>query len=260
MGKKHGAGGGDRYEDRSENNRQQEVSSEDLSEYIHAVRPGVLVVIIALLIMLAGVIVWGFVGSLPVTETVTGLVVDTSAYYEMDPDAKDLQNRKVVQMTGSEDSKEADSEGSHERQSELVGESTQEANSESTHALQTETDADTVVESIGEKEEMLVFSFVDAATSSGEAIRELGDEVTLKMPDQSTYTGTIEIRGLAPISMEEAKKLLFNNGWVVDQCVTQNYNWWLIIRPTQDISKYAFTLAEVTLLTDEVEPIQFLMK
>ncbi|MER2056453.1 MAG: hypothetical protein ABTB30_14310, partial [Clostridia bacterium] len=208
----------------------------------------------------AGLIVWGFVGSLPVTETVTGLVVDTSAYYEMDPYAKDLQNRKVVQMTGSEDSKEADSEGSHERQSELVGESTQEANSESTHELQTETAADTVLASDGENGEILVFCFVDASKYSGEAIRELGDEVTLKMPDQSTYTGTIEIRGLAPISMEEAKKLLFNNGWVVDQCVTQNYNWWLIIRPTQDISKYAFTLAEVTLLTDEVEPIQFLMK
>ena len=59
--------------------------------------------------------------------------------------------------------------------------------------------------------------------------------------------------------MEEAKKVLFGNDWVTEQCVKQNYNWCLVIRPSEDLSQYVFTLAEVTLLTDEVAPISFLL-
>ena len=34
----------------------------------------------------------------------------------------------------------------------------------------------------------------------------------------------------------------------------------LTIRPDEDLGQYAFTLSEVTLLTEEVPPIRFLMK
>ena len=204
MGKKH------RPDDREEeafsrNKRQQEASQEDLSEYIHACRPGVLAVIIALLVLLAAVIIWGFVGTLPVTETVTGLVVDRDVYVEKYPETESV-------LPEAEDG------------------------------------------------QMLVLCFVDASRFNGQAIKAFGDEAVLKMPDQTTYKGRIETRYMVPMSMEEAKGLLFDNEWVKEQCVKQNYNWMLIVSPTQDLSQYAFTLAEVTLLTEEVPPIRFLMK
>lgn len=189
----------------SRDKRQQEASQEDLSEYIHACRPSVLAVIIALLVLLTAVIIWGFVGTLPVTETVTGLVVDRDDYLKEYP----------------------------ERESMLPE---------------------------AENGRGLILCFVDASRFNGEAIKEFGDEVVLKMPDQTTYKGRIETRYMVPMSMEEAKALLFDNEWVREQCVKQNYNWMLIISPTQDLSQYAFTLAEVTLLTEEVPPIRFLMK
>ena len=52
-------------------------SSENLDEYIRVSKPGTKVVLAALLIVLASVLVWGFTGKLPVTETVKGLVVNT---------------------------------------------------------------------------------------------------------------------------------------------------------------------------------------
>ena len=60
--------------------------------------------------------------------------------------------------------------------------------------------------------------------------------------------------------MEKAKHILFDNEWVLEKCVSQDYNWFLVIRPEEDLSRYAFTLAEVTLLTEEVAPIRFLMR
>ena len=204
MGKKHRPD--DREEEEfSRNKRQQEASQEDLSEYIHACRPGVLAVIIALLVLLAAVIIWGFVGTLPVTETVTGLVVDRDTYVEKYPETENL-------LPEAEDG------------------------------------------------EMLILCFVDASRFNGQAIKEFGDKAGLKMPDQTTFTGMIGTRSQAPVSRERARDILFDNGWVLDKCVRQDYNWLLVIRPDEDISQYTFTLAEVTLLTDEVAPIRFLMR
>lgn len=219
MGKKHRENDWD-DEDRSRKNRQNEVSQEDLSEYIHAGSPGLLVVIFSLLVLLAAVIVWGFVGTLPVTETVTGLVIDTSKYagmeFELD---KGSTKGQAAEEQAAEEQAAADGEG-----------------------------------------EYLVLCFVDASRFNGQAIKEFGDEAVLKMPDQQTFKGKIEIRHMEPISMERAKRILFDNEWVLERCVKQDYNWLLVIRPTEDFKDYAFTLAEVTLLTEEVPPIQFLMR
>lgn len=86
-------------DDKSRNDRQPAASKEDLSEYIHACRPGIIVVIAALLLMLIAVIVWGFVGTLPVTETVNGAVIDMSKYAQIGtPEAKSFYEKlqKVV--------------------------------------------------------------------------------------------------------------------------------------------------------------------
>lgn len=177
---------------------------EDLDAYIHVSSPGVLAVVVSLLVMLISVIVWGFAGTLPVTETVTGLVVDYATFEKNKP----------------------------EFMKEIAPE---------------------------EKGGIVVFCFVDASRYNGQAIKEFDDDAVLKLPDQSTCKGTIELRVGVPLSMQQAQAILFDNEWVTERCVAQNYNWWLIIRPEEDLSKYAFTLAEVTLLTEEVPPIQFLM-
>ncbi len=203
MGKKHRQNDWAGEEGRSRNMVNPEGAGEDLREYIHTAGPGVLVVIAALLILLTAVIVWGFVGTLPVTETVTGIVVDMSRYAEMNPD-ENLPSADAGNIQ--------------------------------------------------------VLCFLDASRFNGQDIKEFGDNVVLKMADQTTGKGTIVSCSEAPLSMEEAKKLLFNNDWVLEKCVSDNYNWLLAILPEEDMSQYAFTLAEVTILTEEVPPIHFLMR
>ena len=190
-------------EERFRDQRDQAGTREELNEYIHITSPGTHIVIISLLILLVSLIIWGFAGTLPVTETVNGLVIDKEQYGRLNPEKANLV---------------ADAEG-----------------------------------------EILILCFVDASRYNGQAIREFGNQATFKMPDQSTFAGTIETKLQAPISMEEAKHILFDNEWVLEKCVSQDYNWLLMIRPEEDLSKYIFTLAEVTLLTEEVAPIRFLM-
>ena len=52
-------------------------SGDGLNDYIRVSSPGVLVIIGALSLVLVATIVWGFIGKIPVTTTVTGCVVDT---------------------------------------------------------------------------------------------------------------------------------------------------------------------------------------
>ena len=80
MGKKHGKSRWDGEENRFRDQRGQEESQEELNEYIRVTSPGTIVMIVSLLVLLAALIIWGFVGTLPVTETVTGLVTDASMY------------------------------------------------------------------------------------------------------------------------------------------------------------------------------------
>ena len=205
MGEKNRQNDWDQKEEGHSGPGSREGGQEELSEYIRVTSPGVLVVIVSLLVLLTTVIIWGFAGTLPVTETVTGVVVDTARYAQLYPDQAD----KIPAV---------------------------------------------------EEGEIVVFCFVDASRYNGQAIREFGDDAELRMPDQNTYKGKIETRVMVPVSMEEAGKILFNNEWVLEKCVSQNYNWFLVIRPTEDLSRYTFTLSEVTLLTEEVAPIHFLMK
>jgi len=205
MGKHKQKGSYSAKEDLTANEAMREKPQEELDEYIRVSRPGVIVVIISLLVILAAVIAWGFVGTLPVTETVTGPVIDPTYYsktvLEKNPYFKKIDDKAIR-----------------------------------------------------------IFCFIDASRYNGLAIEAFGEEVVLKMPDQKTFKGKIETHIKAPISREEAQKILFGNEWVTEQCVKQNYSWWLVIRPEENMKDYTFTLSEVTILTDEVAPITFLMR
>lgn len=196
MGKKHKG-----YSEKKDYGKEEgfEGTQEELDEYIRVSRPSVVVVVVSLLIALIAVIVWGFIGTLPVTETVLGLVVDTSAYKTYYPDTtEDLEEGRIF-----------------------------------------------------------ILCFVDASRYNGQAISDFGDDVVIKMPDQKTFKGKIEAVSLSPLSREESKKLLFDNEWVTEQCVTTNYNWYMSVVCEDDLSSYVFTLAEVTFVTEEVPPIEF---
>ena len=208
MRKKHRKNPWDKEEESLSGQEDQGAGQEDLNEYIRVASPGTFAVILSLLFLLVSTIIWGVTGTLPVTETVSGLIVDTSQYNLIYPVKK-----------------------------------------EETEPVPKEDEG-----------EILVLCFVDASRFNGQAILEFGDQATLKMPDQSTFTGTIKTRFKKPISREEAKNILFDNEWVLEKCVSQDYNWLLEISPDEDLSRYSFTLAEVTLLTEEVAPIRFLMR
>ena len=57
------------------------VSPEKMNEYIRTGGPGIIFIVAALLIVVIALIVWGFAGTLPVTESVTGLVDPNSGYH-----------------------------------------------------------------------------------------------------------------------------------------------------------------------------------
>ncbi len=52
------------------------VSTNELDDYIHIASPGVLMAVMAMLIVVGAIIVWGFTGTLPVKESVTGVTLD----------------------------------------------------------------------------------------------------------------------------------------------------------------------------------------
>ena len=51
-------------------------SGDGLDDYIRVSSPGLLIIIGAMLLVLVATVVWGFIGKIPVTTTVTGCVVD----------------------------------------------------------------------------------------------------------------------------------------------------------------------------------------
>jgi hypothetical protein len=179
--------------------------------------------------MLIAVLVWGFVGTLPVTETVNGLVIDASEYDQ-------------IRSSG-------DRVLSEEMLDDLILE---------TEPTEEETEE---TEETDEKDnQIVVICFVDASRYNREAIKKFRNDVVLKMPDQKTFKGKIEVRYMAPVSIDKAKKIFFGNEWMLKKCVPQDYNWLLFIRSDEDLSDYNLSLSEVTFVTEEVPPIRFLMK
>lgn len=81
-------------------------SSESLDEYIRVGKPGIYVVLGAMLLVLAAVIIWGLIGKLPVTETVKALAVDTEMVkkYYQNGDMKHSPNIEAyLRMLAKED-------------------------------------------------------------------------------------------------------------------------------------------------------------
>lgn len=105
-----------------------------------------------------------------------------------------------------------------------------------------------------------ILCFVDSTKYSAEQIEKFGNDVTITMPDRTTYKGVIERVTEYPLSRDETRGYLKNGEWVAEQCVNSNYSWGLAIHVHEDISGRLFTTPEVTIITDEVPPIRFLAR
>lgn len=175
-------------------------SGDGLDDYIRVSSPGLLVIVGAMSLVLVATVVWGFIGRIPVTITVTGCVVDSEPLVENQTQANDEGKRPWV------------------------------------------------------------ICFVDSSKYSAEQIERFGDDVTITMPDHTTFKGNIESVFPYPLSKDEARLYLKNSDWVVEQCVTSNYSWGIAVRVNKDISGHLFTTPQVTIITDEVPPIRFLTR
>lgn len=105
-----------------------------------------------------------------------------------------------------------------------------------------------------------VVCYVDSSKYSAEQITKFGDNVTIRMPDRTTFKGKIEIVSPNPMSREEAGQYLQDGEWVAEQCVSSDYSWGIAIRIHDDISDHMFTTPQVTIITDEFPPIRFLAR
>ena len=105
-----------------------------------------------------------------------------------------------------------------------------------------------------------VVCFVDSSQYSAEQIEQFGDDVTISMPDRSTFKGKIEAVSAYPLSRDEAGQYLRDSEWVAEQCVSSNYSWGIVVHAHEDISDHLFTTPQVTIITDEVPPIRFLAR
>ena len=184
----------------------QKTSRDGLDEYIRVCSPGLLIIVGALSLILVATVVWGFTGTLPVTLSVTGCVVDS----ELASQAEALSEDKNTSADG------------------------------------------------GQK--AWVVCYVDSSKYSAEQITKFDDDVTISMPDRTTFKGKIALLSPYPMSRDEAQLFLQDGKWVADQCVTSDYSWGIAIQVEDDISEHMFTTPQVTIVTDEVPPIRFLAR
>ncbi len=106
----------------------------------------------------------------------------------------------------------------------------------------------------------LVICFIDSAQYSAEQLEDIRTDVSIAMPDHTTFKGRIESISPVPLSRDEAKIFLEDSEWVVEECVSSDYSWAIVVLVYEDVSKHMFTTPQVTFTTDEVPPISFLTR
>ena len=105
-----------------------------------------------------------------------------------------------------------------------------------------------------------IVCFVDSSKYSAEQISKFGSDVAITMPDRTTFKGKIENVSQFPLNRDEARSFLGEGEWVAEQCVTSNYSWGIVIQVSDDVSDHLFTTPQITIVTDEVPPIRFLVR
>ena len=186
-------------------------SPEELDAYIRVVRPGTLILVIALALVLVALAVWGCTGTLPVTKNVNGVITsiekrreNSYAYYGRDYfETADEYPDEVVKRND-------------------------------------------------------VYFFLNAFEFSGEDL--LGKEIIVSRPGHEPVRGTVFYAEKEPYDREEIRAE-FDAEWIVNTCVENDYSW--VVAGELNSDEYTdewWSLVNVTIITDKVHPISFLLR
>ena len=158
-------------------------SPEKINEYIRVGNPGYFIMILAMVVVVAAILIWGLTGTLPVTETVPGVV--------------DASNNNHVSC------------------------------------------------------------FVDASSFSAEGL--LGNKVSIRMSDRKVVSGKVEDVRDVPVSEEEAYEMI-QNDWLSSNLITSNYSYIVSIIPDEDLSFYSYEITDVSIITENLRPVELLIR
>lgn len=185
-------------------------SPEELDAYIRIVKPGTLLLVIALVLVLVALIVWGNIGTLPVTKNVSGVM--TTIEKRMD-NSYEYYHRDYFQA-----------------ERELPPEELQRYDA---------------------------YFFLDAYEYSGEEL--MGKEIIVSRPGKQSVKGTVTLVEKEPYDRDEIRAE-FDAEWIVNTCVESEYSW--VVAGTLDNNTYDdnWSLVDVTIITDNIHPISFLLR
>ena len=185
-------------------------SPEELDAYIRVVRPGTLILVIALALILLALVIWGYAGTLPVTKSVSGVM--TTIEKRMD-NSYEYYHRDYF-----EDEK----------------------------ALPAE-----------ELQRYDAYFFLNAFEFSGEEL--MGKEVVVTRPGKPAVKGTVTLVEKEPYDRDEIRAE-FDAEWIVNTCVESDYSW--VVAATLEDDNYddRWSLVNVTIVTENVRPISFLLR
>lgn len=158
-------------------------SPERLNEYIRVAKPGTWAMVSGLVLVLVAFIAWGFIGTIPKSVTLKG-VVDESTNYSLD----------VV---------------------------------------------------------------VDASQFSGKSL--VGKEATYRLPSGAVGKAKVTKTTETPMSREEMADVL-ESDFLASSLVVSDYSYILLVQPEEDLSDHGLEIGQVTVITDEVRPVSFLLR
>ena len=194
----------------SAENRNRVRSPEELDAYIRVVRPGTLILVIAMALILLALIVWGCTGTLPVTKSVSGVIgtiekrmKNSYEYYHRDyfEEEKALSDEELQRNDA--------------------------------------------------------YFFLNAYDFSGEEL--MGKEITVTRPGRTPVRGVVTLVENEPYDRDEIRAE-FDAEWIVNTCVESDYSW--VVAATLEDDNYddRWSLVNVTIVTENVRPICFLLR
>lgn len=186
-------------------------SPEELDAYIRVIKPGTLIIVTALVLVLIALAVWGCTGTLPVTKNVNGVI-------------NSIEQRRE--------------------------------NSYAYYGHDYFETADEYPDELVKRKD--VYFFLNAFEFSGEEL--VGKELIVSRPGHEPVRGTVFYAEKEPYDREEIRAE-FDAEWIVNTCVESDYSW--VVAGEIDSDEYTddwWSLVNVTIITDNVHPISFLLR
>lgn len=98
---------------------------------------------------------------------------------------------------------------------------------------------------------------VDASQYAGKNL--VGKEVSYYLPDGITRKGTVTDSTELPLSGQELTDIL-ESDYLSASLISSDYSYLIEVTPEDNLADYDLQIAHVTVITDEVKPIYFLLR